>query len=566
MTDRIEEACAQSTSSGLVAETSGDSPRDAARSVQTAPLLTTVQYLNDTSTFQVLKDFHANHYFDFGDDFVAPFGTVNLAEGKTLSYEFLLDEKEPVISPSDSLVDFFYFDTSDIYDVTSFRSLQLIEDDSLYQVVLENGKNYHSIRVGATYCRPLDLSAYGETTVLHAMVAGEVLIMDSLYLTSPDTVMLVLTVGASGDVHQMQTISGIDLDFQPMIEGDGRSVIVTVKAGGAGLSVNGVQAMPAGSIAIVSFDLNDQLQALSNLECRDYEVLLGVYGSRDQTAYVAAKYDTLEKFLVLGKYHRDGTALDMDTVTFRVDSLCTESFDLDYIFHQSKPGNQELLVGITFADTAFIETDTFVSKGGTDVLILRLDEDGSVISANSYGERFSETVSQVMASYYPPDNTTYLFFGGEFSSKIYKRQLGDVEFINPKRGVQKAYISYIAEPEPLSDEPGEVTTPLAQTQVVQDVVSPSQLTAFPNPFTDGFVLEYNSPEATTIAVEITDLFGRSVWRKQVDLAGGKVRVDVDLGRHVADGLYLANVKDDQGNTGSVKVLKAGHSEPRPDDD
>ncbi len=244
---------------------------------------------------------------------------------------------------------------------------------------------------------------------------------------------------------------------------------------------------------------------------------------------------------------------------FDIPELDVTNFDVDYHYHPGGP--EKLQVGITFSNNAVIDDQTFTSNGGKDVLILSLDAEGNVTNSYQYGSEFAENVSQILSTYYEPDNSTYLFFGGEFSTRIFRRQLGDVEFINTKRGIDNAYVTYIRGDGPAAQDQEATIQPLAEHNTITETPDQIALEAYPNPFQDAFQINYFSEDAAEAEIEIFDLFSRRIYHQQETLDGGSLQSTIDL--NVSDGFYLISVKDDLGNIRSMKILRTGESEEPP---
>ncbi len=123
----------------------------------------------------------------------------------------------------------------------------------------------------------------------------------------------------------------------------------------------------------------------------------------------------------------------------------TTRFDMEFETQFNDYSQPRILLGATFSNEFISDTINVTSKGGSDVLIMELDLKGDLLNYWNYGTELDETVGHICGTRSYDGSSRYIFFGGEFSSEIYQRQLGDITFINTSLGAQKAYVSYIME-------------------------------------------------------------------------------------------------------------------------
>ncbi|WP_347839612.1 T9SS type A sorting domain-containing protein [uncultured Draconibacterium sp.] len=95
----------------------------------------------------------------------------------------------------------------------------------------------------------------------------------------------------------------------------------------------------------------------------------------------------------------------------------------------------------------------------------------------------------------------------------------------------------------------EVTTAVDESLTAEDV------TIYPNPFKSSIFIDgFQSDVAADVEVIITDLYGKTVHRETLYDAAYSSRIQIDL-PHVAPGVYMASISDNQLNTITQKIIK-----------
>jgi hypothetical protein len=186
--------------------------------------------------------------------------------------------------------------------------------------------------------------------------------------------------------------------------------------------------------------------------------------------------------------------------------------------------NKGLFLGLTYRDSFEVSQQKFVSKGNTDVLIVKYDTTGNVILAESHGSVDEETVSHLM------DTEHFLFFGGEMNGSTKFRKMGLSDYINQTAYEDRVYISAIV------DTIGAVfeipDTTLVPTTVNSIDQKPSMkvdtrpkeysstIFAFPNPFQDELTLQFQAPQNSKWTLRILDNLGAVVKQIGQDVISG----------------------------------------------
>lgn len=76
-------------------------------------------------------------------------------------------------------------------------------------------------------------------------------------------------------------------------------------------------------------------------------------------------------------------------------------------------------------------------------------------------------------------------------------------------------------------------TPIAPTEISVDV--------FPNPFTNNFQINFSLPSGETFSYELTDITGKLIVKKQMDVPSGKTSFTID-GKNLSTGAYMLSMK------------------------
>ncbi len=90
-----------------------------------------------------------------------------------------------------------------------------------------------------------------------------------------------------------------------------------------------------------------------------------------------------------------------------------------------------------------------------------------------------------------------------------------------------------------------------QTNIFPEAMPNSQLSAFPNPSAGQFKVQFESSSKAPIAISISDMSGREVYKADISQFNGTVVQNIDL-RNEAKGLYIINVRQD-GKLSSQKI-------------
>jgi membrane-associated protease RseP (regulator of RpoE activity) len=90
-----------------------------------------------------------------------------------------------------------------------------------------------------------------------------------------------------------------------------------------------------------------------------------------------------------------------------------------------------------------------------------------------------------------------------------------------------------------------------QANIFPEAMPNLQLSAFPNPSAGQFKVQFESSSKAPIAISISDMSGREVYKADINQFNGTLVQNIDL-RNEAKGLYIINVRQD-GKLSSQKI-------------
>ncbi len=507
------------------------------------------QYITDANRYETLQRIGLQYSLDYDEQYIAPFGLVESDSGR-LFYNFYPEETE-VYKEAIANIDLALF--VEDWQFGFYADYYLTEIDSLraYLLNLDIGIEYFEYNFKADYVRFDDLVAADTNLHLIGAYSGTLRMDGDTLAEATDTMVFSITFDGSGQVSGFHQIEGMRGSERMLTT---RSVGGMYLAGRAdsGLYVDGqAQHHLAGSWAILSLDNLGRMEFVTSITQAGAEMLdIARSGAGEFMVSWLANAQGSGQPLALHRYNHSGQLINERS--FLIPGLEPTQYDLDYVFHAHNQSFRDVVVGITFSGSVELDSVTFTSVGGTDVMILRMDHDFEMLNKYHYGSRFDENVSFVGSTYVRSLDCFYHFFGGEFSSKHYRRRLGDIEFINSKRGIQKAYITYIHDQGPDIYRPlnvGPLTAELPTTRPL-----PGHLQLSPNPAVDEISLRYENVLASSAIVEITDLDGSVLYQKKYTMDSGQLQASMSVD-HLLPAAYFIRVVDDQGVARSRKLVK-----------
>ena len=198
--------------------------------------------------------------------------------------------------------------------------------------------------------------------------------------------------------------------------------------------------------------------------------------------------------------------------------------------------DESVYVGLTFTGGLTFWPNRFVSKGGEDILILKLDDRGILIDYKQYGTIEDERVMELLY-----DNGI-LYFGGEFAGQESDRLIGKIKYVNHSQTYNNAYVSYLFD----TDFEKGATTRSEDSDLIDELEK--AMIAMPNPFSDQITIEANDESITQLAIYNT--LGEQV---AVSTMTANRRWKVDFS-DIPKGLYILQATDEKGRTIAVESI------------
>ncbi len=232
--------------------------------------------------------------------------------------------------------------------------------------------------------------------------------------------------------------------------------------------------------------------------------------------------------------------------------LWSKSFDATNIskndFDITFGANGNLFVGLTFSNTLQIaDTAVLQSTGGSDIALLNLGNDGSLLGYKTYGTSDDEKIMQL---HY---NLGLLYFGGEFSGNIKNRTIGKNKFFNLSEASNNAYMSFVPESDLNSSNLQERRKQNLTKNLIPEATK--AISIRPNPFSNELIIEIKAVKIEKVVIELLNVLGKAVWKQEQNLISGKNEIIARPPSQLPPGVYYLEVKDEKGNFSTQKIIK-----------
>lgn len=184
---------------------------------------------------------------------------------------------------------------------------------------------------------------------------------------------------------------------------------------------------------------------------------------------------------------------------------------------------QGLLFALTYHDSLDLSGKRFTSAGQDDVLLGKLDAQGSLKWSRSVGTVDQEEVSQVSYS------SGLFFYGGQFSGATKLRPMGEVWYDNRTPHNERVYISFVIDSTFVPDTttqvpnteavyiPMDKAQQLAPLQVRTPQLETPEVQVYPNPFRNEVTIEFMLNSAANYTLRLIDNLGGTL--KSIPLSG-----------------------------------------------
>lgn len=99
----------------------------------------------------------------------------------------------------------------------------------------------------------------------------------------------------------------------------------------------------------------------------------------------------------------------------------------------------------------------------------------------------------------------------------------------------------------------DTTTPIDTPNSIQNVANQSKLLVYPNPNNGTFTIRGNFPASQSMAFELRDVRGATVYKTNLYLANGTLKKEISL-KALPPGLYMYTYLTNTGENGSGKLV------------
>lgn len=219
---------------------------------------------------------------------------------------------------------------------------------------------------------------------------------------------------------------------------------------------------------------------------------------------------------------------------------------------------QGLLFALTYRDSLNLSGKRFTSAGQNDVLLGKLDAQGSLKWSRSVGTVDQEEVSQVSYS------SGLFFYGGQFSGATKLRPMGEVWYDNRTIHNDRVYISFVIDSTYVPDTTTQVPNTeavfipmykaqqVAPLQVRRPQLETPEVQVYPNPFRNEVTIEFMLNSAANYTLRLIDNLGGTL--KSIPLSG-QVGYNAQTlqTNNLPAGMYFLQLTDSVGRL--VKTLR-----------
>lgn len=350
-----------------------------------------------------------------------------------------------------------------------------------------------------------------------------------------------LEVNYEGQLVNHQIVENINSEADFLIEDGPQGILLAGEPQETAINVNGqFQEVQDGGIFNVkvsaeSVNTNTEVKTQGNIKTKkviqalEHNKRTYLFKGEGNIAVGGFNYATIDRDVAVIKVNDNGTRKWFKR--FRsINGGEVKSIDI------VSGENQTVYVGLTFTGGLAFIRDRFYSKGGEDILILKLDENGNLIDYKQYGTSEDE---RVMELFY---NSGVLYFGGEFAGDNKEREIGKFRFLNFSKSTNNAYVSYLSD----ADFEKRASTHSEENDLTDDLEK--AMIAMPNPFSDQITIEVNDESITQLAIYNT-LGEQVAISKMTDIRRWKVDFS-----GIPKGLYILQATNEKGQTIAVESI------------
>ena len=451
------------------------------------------------------------HIHNFGtirnDDLLIPVGLVSTPDD-TLYYDYAHRSTQPEKFPLSNAIHYL-----DDWDTGESILIESIEEDKKALLKFEDTLIYWTQEIIAdSLLKITHLSKTADEIIVGGYFSGNLIYDDKVEAQSSLPSFFVLRILFDGSLFNVDRIENIDRDNSRFIVKADHKYLFVSKNKGNWVKVNSDNLNLGLSNGVFFLELDqNQHDLVGTIESTGPLELLGLKTNQSEERttlamlssgplYIGA--ETVEgngnQSLFLLTFDEFGNLLWENSI--ESSNILSSKFALEY-------GNgDDIFIGITFVDTLNLYGDTIISKGASDITLVKLDGYGNVSFNESYGTQDTETISKLLF------DQSILFFGGEFSGAGRERIIGEYRFINITDDQSKAYVSYISDNGSSGNENQKsVNKNRRPDSEIRNSFKKNDppLKVFPNPAKEDFFIEVFDDDISHII--ICDLLGNKVF-------------------------------------------------------
>ncbi|MEZ4994448.1 MAG: T9SS type A sorting domain-containing protein [Saprospiraceae bacterium] len=404
---------------------------------------------------------------------------------------------------------------------------------------------------------PLFLDKDTSNAFLGGICRGNILYQTSSLFSSTLPTAFILKSTLDGSSYEFYTLEGIDnkksdLQFSRMKNNE---VLISGRYQGGQLTANGnIWNMNHHSGFFVALmNTQGQFTLLQDLSANINSRLLAADFSDDGTQFTIVYENPpipgiqSNHELMVKTFNISGNELWNKFLTFETEKLNTKKIALTY------GENDKVFLGLTYQNGFNAFDSVLVSRGGEDIALVEFNgASGERSDLLTFGSVDNENVSHFLYS----DGA--LFFGGEMQGKERQREIGYYNFVNLGASLQRTYISYVFDREPTAPQATNYTNlPIdTETQSVTTITQKETFKAYPNPFNRTLNIEINSRESRPVVIQLTDLLGKTVYRRSNELVeAGTTQISLNILADLPEGVYTLRINGEDGTSfGSRRVV------------